>query len=138
MDAQAGFAEFFGGCRVSGIDYQEIEKVLIIIGNACDGTAEALRSHEYARRAVHGGSGDDWAHGRDAGTAFAQRFANTGDGENRTDAGHRIARRKQDKIRRTDRLDYPRRRLGIGRAGEAYGFHRILIPALDRKSTRLN
>ena len=46
-------------------------------------------------------------------------------------AGHRITRRQQHKIRRADRLYHSRRRLRIGGAGIANRFHWILVPALN-------
>src|SRR5215470_3506362 len=62
---------------------------------------------------------------------MAKRISDSGYGQDRPDAGNRIARRDQHPLRRSDRFEDTRRRLGLASAGEANRGDRILKPALD-------
>ena len=50
-----------------------------------------------------------------------ERRANSWNREDRADAGDRIARANDDRLGAVNRVEHPRRRLGLFRAGEADG-----------------
>src|ERR1700722_18892228 len=131
MHSHTGLTQFFSGESILRIDDQKIEKIVVKVGDACNGNSEALRCHEDSRRTADGVPDNDRTDGYTAGAAFAEGFANAGHGENRRDAGDWITGGEHDEISGTDSLDHSGSGLGVRSSGEANRLDGILIPALD-------
>ena len=89
MDAQSGLSQFFGRLGVAVVHHQNIQKIAVSLGHACDGNRQSLRRHQNAGRSRDCCVADNRAHGGHRGASLLERFPNAGHGQDRADAGDR-------------------------------------------------